>query len=503
MTGPRADFEEVFEYGFTRLDPVRGDHIDPPSVAIYETLLTKGPDGLPAPGLAQNWQISADGMSWRLRLREGARFHSGDPCDSRAVVEALELCRWGEGLPRQVWYWDPVDSVRSLDDLTVEVRLLFPCARLPVLLWGTHTAIANPRTWREWGDDFGVTAADGTGLYRLVSFSPTAVTAELVGTPQIGQPHTLRWSSVVDDEERAHCLSSRQFDAVREVPATSVSSDDARWRIDSQPQASQFYLALSFPAGFDHLPLRRAVYGLIDRDALVASALNGAGHPATSPLPVIDEFAGDYTPTVDQSLARAQATQELATMGFRPGADGILERDGFVLDLECATQDTAVFRRLANELTQQLAPFGIRLRFNYHQPFEDFYRSVADGPDSFLSKWLWQDGMEAAMGFSSSDCIEPAGGNWQRSMIPAVDDAFDSFLRAREGELRGAAENAQRLFMENLPYLPLCSPTETLAVDRAATNFGLSPRTLYPLYGDLRMTGDTRRSERSAHQEDA
>ena len=38
---------EVFEYPFTRLDPVFGDHVDPPSVAIYETLLTKGATGRP------------------------------------------------------------------------------------------------------------------------------------------------------------------------------------------------------------------------------------------------------------------------------------------------------------------------------------------------------------------------------------------------------------------------------------------------------------------------
>ena len=42
---------EGFDYPFSRLDPF-GDHIDPPSVAIYETVVVKGPDGEAHPALA-------------------------------------------------------------------------------------------------------------------------------------------------------------------------------------------------------------------------------------------------------------------------------------------------------------------------------------------------------------------------------------------------------------------------------------------------------------------
>ncbi len=102
---PRPDegvLREVFEYGFTRLDPVGGAHIDPPSVAVYETLLRKGPGGVALPGLASSWEESSDGLSCRVSLREGARFHSGRPCDAAAVLEALERCRYG-----------PVDGLRA------------------------------------------------------------------------------------------------------------------------------------------------------------------------------------------------------------------------------------------------------------------------------------------------------------------------------------------------------------------------------------------------------
>lgn len=180
--------DEIFEYRFTRLDPVGGDHIDPPSVAIYETLLQKGAADTPLPGLAASWQVLDGGLTWRLRLRESAVFHSGVPCDAPAVVAALDRCRWGDGRTRQLWYWDPIDRVTATDDMTVELRLHYPYLGLPTLLWGTHTAICNDRLRSDLADQFGLAAADGTGPYRLVSFSAGEVLAELSSPAGAGQP---------------------------------------------------------------------------------------------------------------------------------------------------------------------------------------------------------------------------------------------------------------------------------------------------------------------------
>src|SRR5581483_4859363 len=104
----RVILREAFDYEFSRLDPT-GDHIDPPSVALYETVLAKGPDWGAHLVLAESWQVSADGLEWRVRLRPGLRFHSGAPCDAEAIVAPLEHLRFGSLPGQQLWYWDPVD----------------------------------------------------------------------------------------------------------------------------------------------------------------------------------------------------------------------------------------------------------------------------------------------------------------------------------------------------------------------------------------------------------
>src|SRR5689334_8792664 len=128
---------EAFDYSFSRLDPL-GDHIDPPSVAIYETLVAKGPDWKGHPMLIESWEVSEDGLEWRLRLRSGLRFHSGDPCDAPAVLGALEHLRDHAQPGRRLWYWDPVETVAVTGDGYLVFRLCHPYSRLPALLWGTH-----------------------------------------------------------------------------------------------------------------------------------------------------------------------------------------------------------------------------------------------------------------------------------------------------------------------------------------------------------------------------
>lgn len=484
-----ADLDEVFEYRFTRLDPVRGDHIDPPTLAIYETLLVKGADGRPRPGLASAWKVSDDGLTWSLRLRDGARFHSGRTCDAAAVVEALELCRWGDGLARQVWYWDPVDTVVAADESTVALRLRHPCPRLPVLLWGTHTAVVNAETWRTLGDGFGTEVADGTGPYRLTAYAPDEVSAERTD-PASPRPRTIRWRSVPDDAQRARFALASAADVVRHVPVARATARG--WEVQSQLENSQFYLAFDFtdPRGFGDPVVRRCFDAFLDRDELLRVALDHQGDARRSPVPAADEFADAYDPDDVPPMSRDDARLELHARGWRPGTDGILERDGLSLRIDAVAQDTAVCRRLADAVADQLRVAGVELRFTFAALFEPFYRDVEAGPAAFLNKWLWSDAMEAVYGFCRTDCIEPAGGNWQRSSCPDVDRAFDQFREAADpSSLRAASGVVQRAFMRELPYLPLVSPVETLAVGPRVRGFGLVPRTLYPAYDDVRVAG--------------
>jgi peptide/nickel transport system substrate-binding protein len=485
---------EAFDYEFSRLDPT-GAHIDPPSVAVYETLVAKGPDWGATPLLASSWDVSPDGLEWRVHLRPGLRFHSGDICDAQAVLAALEFVQWEVLDERRLWYWDPVERVRAPDPWTLAFDLRYPYARLPALLWGTHTAIHNEGARSLDPDAFGTKAADGTGPFRLVSWSPERIVAERFegypGTPASFVRNrgpalldAIEWISIPDEGERLaaldrgeiHCLHGPPLDEIERLRA------DSRYEVVEHGQPSNVYLALDWrrtELGFDDLRVRRALSLAVDRAELVGRALKGRGSPTYGPLPPGDEF---YDAGVEKAGAFAPAVAEV----LLDEAGRRRERDGTRLAFECVCQDDDVLRRVALGVRDQLARVGVRLALRFAKPFADFYEACAAGPPASLSKWLWQDPMDAIIGFSASHG-RPFP-NWQFASVPALDAAFEEWLRAgsRE-ELAAAAGRAQRVFAEELPYLPLLTPSDVWVRSRDVVGYEPFPANLYPFYQDVRL----------------
>ena len=465
---------EAFDYEFSRLDPT-GPHMDPPIVAVYDSLMVKGPDWRPRPGLAESWEVSPDGLEWRVKLRPGARFHSGAPADAEAVLRPLEHLRWGFPIG-QLWYWDPVDTVRADGPETLVFTLRHPYARLPSLLWGTHTTIYNEALRAERSDDFGFRVADGTGPFRLVSWSPERVVAERSPDYHSGAARLdgIEWISILGEDARLEALERGEVHALHGPPLGEVDRlrADPHFEVVEFPQASSVYLGLDWrrtDLGFDDLRVRQAISLGVDREAIVEEAYAGRGAATWGPVGPTDEF---YDPEVDR--------------GRRPDPDGaraILAeaRGGVPIVCECVCQDDVLLRRVGLELRDQLAPLGVHLELRFVKPFEPYYEACAGGPPSFVGKWLWQDALDAVIGFASTRC--KGFPNFQHSSIPDLDEAFRDWLRAEtRQELQATSSRAQRIAAEQLPYVPLLTPNDVWAHARSLHGWRPHPADLYPRY---------------------
>ena len=492
---------EAFDYPFSRLDPL-GDHIDPPSVAIYETLLVKGPDWRGHPMLAGGWEVSEDGFEWRLRLRPGMRFHSGDRCDAPAVLAALEHLRDHAQPGRRLWYWDPVETLAVTGEEELVFRLRHPYSRLPALLWGTHTAVYNEARRARDDKGSGRAWADGTGPFRLVSWSPERVVAEAWDTypgapaeflqPGPARASRIEWLAILDEDERLEALERGQVDCLHGPPLGEVGRlvDDGRFDVRRYPQASSMYLSLDWhrnDLGFDDPRVRRAVSLAVDRRALVAGALHGVGSPAYGPVPPGDEF---YDPGPDRAGRHdpPAAAGLLEAAGWTLGEDDVRCRAGVPLAFECVIQDDPVFRRVASLVADQLALVGVRLSLRPVAPFAPFYRAVAESPPAAISKWLWQDPLDAIIGFSAA--YNDPFPNWQHSCVPELDDAYRGWLRAgSHEELTAAASRVQTVFAEMLPYVPLLVPDDVWVSRPRVHGWEPFPANLYPFYQGVWLDG--------------
>jgi ABC-type transport system substrate-binding protein len=472
---------EAFDYPFSRIDPRDGAHIDPPSVAIYETLVTKAPDWWAAPTLVEGWDISPDGLEWRFRVRPAVTFHSGHPCDAPALAAAFEHLRFGGGTD-QLWYWDPVDTIAAPDPGTLVFRLHYPYARLPSLLWGTHTAIHCEATRRADPARHGYAVADGTGPFRLTSWSPERVVAERFDGYHGSRPplDRIEWVAIAGEADRLAALEAGEVDCMHGPPLAEVERlrADPRFRVISYPQQSSVYLALDFhrtDLRFDDLRVRHALSLALDRATIADGPLCGLGTPTYGPVPPGDEY---YDPAVDATPRHdpSEAGRLLDAAGVLPGADGIR------IEVECVSQDDAILRRVAEEVAAQLLRIGVRLRLRHVVPFADFYAALDEGPPAFIGKWLWQDPMDAFIGFAATWAMPMP--NWQHASLPALDAAFSAWLRAgSRSELAEAAAHAQRVAAAELPYIPLVTPTDVFVHHRGVHGWTPYPANLYPFYG--------------------
>ena len=488
---------EAYDYEFSRLDP-SGAHIDTAHVAIYENVMVKGPDWAAHPMLADSWNVSPDGLVWRVQLRPGVRFHSGAFCDAPAIASAFDFLRWNLSEAGQLWYWDPVDTVTAEDAHTLIFRLHHPYSRLPSLLWGTHTGIFNEGLRSARTAEFGFSIIDGTGPFRVTEWSRNRILASrwegyygmhvpFMENTGPARADGIEWLSIRDEQQRLDALLRGEVDCLHGPPLDSLDTlrADPHLTVIEYPQASNAYLALNWTYsqfGFDNSRVRQAISLGIDRPALVREALYGRGRPTLGPVPPGDEH---YDPAIDRTSGydRTRAAKLLDDAGWLVGSDGLRQHNNVRLAFECVCQDDSIHRRIATGVRDQLKKLGVQLELRYALPFEAYYDAVAAGPASFINKWLWQDPVDAIIGFSATRGIPFP--NWQHSSIPALDEAYKDWLKAGPPEaLTAAAANVQQIAVQQVPYIPLVTPNDVWVHSKKLHGWKPFAANLYPFYQD-------------------
>ena len=118
---------------------------------IYDTLFYIGEDGLPAGLLAESWEVSEDGKTLTVTLREGRTFHDGTPVDAQAVEYTFNRMLDPATAAPAKDQTGPLETVTALDDKTVEFVFSEPYP--PFLLCGQRLLLRasshRPRS-RNW-----------------------------------------------------------------------------------------------------------------------------------------------------------------------------------------------------------------------------------------------------------------------------------------------------------------------------------------------------------------
>jgi peptide/nickel transport system substrate-binding protein len=157
----------------TWFDPAETPGIGTPFMLLYalhDALVKPMPGNPMAPSLAESWSLSKDGLAYEFVLRQGVRFHNGDPVTSEDVKFSFERYRGAAAklLHERV-------SVEAADPHRVRFKLKEPWPDF-MTYYGSLTTGAGwvvPKKYLEKvGDDGFKKAPIGAGPYRFVSFNP-------------------------------------------------------------------------------------------------------------------------------------------------------------------------------------------------------------------------------------------------------------------------------------------------------------------------------------------
>ncbi|HOA94788.1 MAG TPA: ABC transporter substrate-binding protein [Quisquiliibacterium sp.] len=258
------------------------------AVSFYEPLMEISEKGHIVPHLAESLSVSADGMTYTAKLREGVKFHDGTPFDADAVVSNFRrLMDPAKGCRCLA----EVSSVRSVDKTgpyTVEFRLKVANAAFPAVLADVAGLQPSPTAIRK-AESAGRNYAEapvGTGPFRFVEWK-RGISLRVERNPdywQKGLPHldAVVYRPIPDGQTRMASLTAGDIQLAAVPAANDVAaakSGQTRVKVLESPGlGSVFAMFHAQRAPTNDARVRQALFHATDR-ALILRTINRGVYP--------------------------------------------------------------------------------------------------------------------------------------------------------------------------------------------------------------------------------
>ncbi len=466
---------------------------------LYDGLVERNDeDGSIGPKLAQDWDISEDGLEWTFYLREDVTFHCGEPFNAEAYKYRIDRMLDPEEPSANFHMVASVEGAEVVDEFTLKLTLKTPDAALWNFLGGAFGAPMCPACIEEHGEDYGHHPC-GTGPFKLteyVSGSHQVVERHedyVWGAPywnNQGPAHieSITFRYIADEATRMLELEQGTVDYVTPIPPPQVD------RLRENPDVQ----IITFPSngirywGFNckrepwtNEAVRHAMMYAVDREAIADTAMGDLADPLWSSLPpsiagYTDELESQFRQEYPFDPERTRAI--LQEEGWEEGPDGILTKDGKPFEIGVWVRNDAIDIRVAEMLEQNLRECGLKLdieimeqatltsqtpqglhetiiwMYGWYDP--DILFHVFDGGGTrvhFVDEWL-QDQLELG-----------------RSLID-MDDRLPIY------------EDVQVYLAEKAPWVPMYFPQSILGFSARVEDIRVNPYNGALLWVDLHLS---------------
>ncbi len=291
---------------------------------IGESLFTVSNDGQELkPWLATGYEVSPDGLSYTIKLRQDVKFSNGQPMTAKDVKFSIDAdtatgdAGWG-------YVNAPIKEVAVVDDHTVRVDLKYKWAPIIAVLSMFSNAILPYNYGGKTAEEF-YQAPIGTGPFMWESWKK-GQSITLVKNPyywQAGKPSLdkVEWRVVPDANTRKLQLQGGQVDVDTGPDWSSFDTlkNTTNVKAEAFPSTQIDYMMMNVQREpFQDPHIRLALSYAVDREALVKAVLFGHGLPANSLLSPGTPFYNkdNPAPTYDLTKAREELAKSSKPNGF-------------------------------------------------------------------------------------------------------------------------------------------------------------------------------------------
>lgn len=368
----------------------------------------------PVPDLAEETEISDDGCTYTMKLREDATWSNGEPVTAHDFVFAYQtICNPETGsVYAYIVYdnllhgnevyegkMDPSElGVKALDDYTLEVTFENPLPYAEHLLSFASYYPLNEKAYNEIGADVYGDEADKivtNGAYTISEWVHedhiTLTANENFYDPDRCAIKNVKYLMLKDSNARLNAFQGGEVDVVNLTGDQMAQAEELGIHTESYVDNSVWYLQYNLQhkeTGMDNVNIRKALMLAVDTKELCDNVLKDGSVPATGYVPtsinggngeLYRDTAGDI---IEPNVEEAKTLLEKG-----------LEETGLTVEdlnkISLLTDDTDGARRTCQFLQEQWkANLGIEVTIN-QQPFKNRLDAMQTGNfDVVLAGWV-------------------------------------------------------------------------------------------------------------------
>jgi peptide/nickel transport system substrate-binding protein len=444
---------------------------------FYEPFASWDVDGNLNPILAaeipsiQNGGLSADAKSVTWKLKPGVKWHDGKPCTADDVVFTWDYARDPATAAVSIGAYRDI-TVEKVNDLTVRVLFDKPTPFWAVPFVGAYGCILPKHLFADYKGAKSRDAATnlapvGTGAYKFVEFKPGDLirgeinpdyhmpnrpyfdTIELKGGGdavsaargiiQTGE-YDYAWNMQVEDEVLLRLEKGgkgRTIYAVGgDIEFIAVNFTDPNTEVDGERSS----MKTKHPILSDSA-VRKALALLVDRETILKAIYGRAGRVTANYLNGPEKFVSRNT---SWEFSVEQAAKLLDEAGWKPGADGIREKDGKKLKLLYQTSINGPRQKTQAIVKQAMQKAGIDVELKSVVASVFFSSDVAN-PDTYAKFYadiemfqipMTQPDPTIHMRRYHSRYVAAKENKWQGTNFPRfVNAEYDAAIDAAEIEI--------------------------------------------------------------------